>query len=333
VSCWNANEAASPSLTDESTVTLTDELNHASIIDAIRLSKPAQKVIYPHSDMSALRDALVAAPRSARKLVVTDGVFSMEGDLAKLPEIVELAREFDAVVIVDDSHGVGVLGETGRDRRALRLLGEWTSSRERSGRSGEAAEAVRPRRVCDLLAQRSRPQLFSNALTHRRVRAPGDRAHAGERAAHWSCATGRRPSAELADAGLPAPWTARQPSSRSSSARPPRRRALERFDEGVFVTGSASRVPEVRPVSAFRCPLRSSGAPRPGDRGLPPRTPNRDEEQAGADEHPATVNSSVWPHHRRDLSRTSELRRDHHGLLRRSPGSSPSDDVRRKLAT
>ena len=114
VSCWNANEAVIPTLTDASTVIFTDELNHASIIDAIRLSRPAQKVIYPHSDMSALRDGLSSAPTEARKLIVTDGVFSMEGDLAKLPEIVELAREFDAVVIVDDSHGVGVLGETGR---------------------------------------------------------------------------------------------------------------------------------------------------------------------------------------------------------------------------
>ena len=114
VSCWNANEACIPSLTDETTVILTDELNHASLIDAIRLSRPASKVIYPHSDMTALRDGLAAAPREARKLIVTDGVFSMEGDLAKLPEIVELAREHDAVVIVDDSHGVGVLGATGR---------------------------------------------------------------------------------------------------------------------------------------------------------------------------------------------------------------------------
>src|SRR6478672_613793 len=105
VSCWNANEACIPSLTDDTT---------ASLIDAMRLSRPASKVIYPHSDMSASRDGLAAAPRDARKLIVTDGVFSMEGDLARLPEIVELARTFDAVVIVDDSHGVGVLGETGR---------------------------------------------------------------------------------------------------------------------------------------------------------------------------------------------------------------------------
>jgi len=168
VSCWNANEAVIPTLTDPSTVIFTDELNHASIIDAVRLSKPAGKVIYPHSDMAALRDALAAAPREARKLILTDGVFSMEGDLARLPEIVELAREFGAVVIVDDSHGVGVLGESGRGTvEHFGLLGEvdvitGTLGKALGGAAGGyVASSVE---VCDLLAQRSRPQLFSNAL-------------------------------------------------------------------------------------------------------------------------------------------------------------------------
>jgi glycine C-acetyltransferase len=168
VSCWNANEAVIPTLTGETTVILTDELNHASIIDAIRLSRPAQKVIYPHSDMGALREGLAAAPRGARKLVVTDGVFSMEGDLAKLPEIVELAREHDAVVVVDDSHGVGVLGETGRGTvEHYGLLGEvdvitGTLGKALGGAAG--GYVASSQEVCDLLAQRSRPQLFSNAL-------------------------------------------------------------------------------------------------------------------------------------------------------------------------
>ena len=168
VSCWNANEAVIPSLTDEATVILTDALNHASLIDAIRLSRPAKKVIYPHSDMEALRDALAAAPREARKLVVTDGVFSMEGDLAKLPEIVELARAFDAVVIVDDSHGVGVLGETGRGTvEHFGLLGEVdviTGTLGKALGGGAGGYVASSEEVCDLLAQRSRPQLFSNAL-------------------------------------------------------------------------------------------------------------------------------------------------------------------------
>jgi glycine C-acetyltransferase len=168
VSCWNANEAVIPSLTDDSTVILTDELNHASLIDAIRLSRPAKKVIYPHSDMSALRDALTDAPRGARKLVVTDGVFSMEGDLAKLPQIVELARAHHAVVVVDDSHGVGVLGETGRGTvEHYGLLGEvdvitGTLGKALGGAAGGYVAASAE--VCDVLAQRSRPQLFSNAL-------------------------------------------------------------------------------------------------------------------------------------------------------------------------
>ncbi len=168
VSCWNANEAVIPTLTDASTVIFTDELNHASIIDAVRLSKPAVKVIYPHSDMGALRNALAEAPADARKLILTDGVFSMEGDLAKLPEIVELAREFDAVVVVDDSHGVGVLGETGRGTvEHFGLLGEvdvitGTLGKALGGAAG--GYVASSEEVCDLLAQRSRPQLFSNAL-------------------------------------------------------------------------------------------------------------------------------------------------------------------------
>lgn len=168
VSCWNANEAVIPTLTDSETVIFTDELNHASIIDAVRLARPAQKVIYPHSDMAALRDGLAAAPRGARKLIVTDGVFSMEGDVARLPDIVELARAHDAVVIVDDSHGVGVLGATGRGTvEHFGLLGEvdivtGTLGKALGGAAGGyvASSAA----VCDLLAQRSRPQLFSNAL-------------------------------------------------------------------------------------------------------------------------------------------------------------------------
>jgi len=168
VSCWNANEAVIPTLTDSTTVIFTDELNHASIIDAVRLSRPAEKVIYPHSDLGRLREGLAGAPSAARKLVVTDGVFSMEGDLARLPEIVELAREFNAVVIVDDSHGVGVLGETGRGVvEHFGLLGEvdvltGTLGKALGGAAG--GYVASSAEVCDLLQQRSRPQLFSNAL-------------------------------------------------------------------------------------------------------------------------------------------------------------------------
>ena len=168
VSCWNANEAVLPTLTDERTVILSDELNHASIVDAVRLARPARKLVYPHSDMTALRDALRACERGQRKLVVTDGVFSMEGDLCRLPDILELARTHDATVVVDDSHGVGVLGATGRGTAEhYGLHGEvdvvtGTLGKALGGAAGGYVAACEE--VCELLAQRSRPQLFSNAL-------------------------------------------------------------------------------------------------------------------------------------------------------------------------
>lgn len=168
VSCWNANEALVPTLTDPGTVILSDELNHASIVDAIRLAKPARKAVYKHSDMDALRRELEACETGQRILIVTDGVFSMEGDLARLPEIVELARRRGATVVVDDSHGVGVLGRTGRGTAEhFGLLGEvdvvtGTLGKALGGAAGGYVAASAE--VCEYLAQRSRPQLFSNAL-------------------------------------------------------------------------------------------------------------------------------------------------------------------------
>jgi glycine C-acetyltransferase len=168
VSCWNANEAAIPTLTDEHTVIISDELNHASIIDAVRLSKPERKVRYAHSDMGELRDALRSCEKGQRKLILTDGVFSMEGDLAKLPDILELARAHDAVVVVDDSHGVGAVGKTGRGvAEHFGVLGQVDVMTGTLGKAlGGAAGGyvASSAEVCDLLAQRSRPQLFSNAL-------------------------------------------------------------------------------------------------------------------------------------------------------------------------
>jgi glycine C-acetyltransferase len=168
VSCWNANEAAIPSLTDDSTVILSDELNHASIIDAVRLAKPARKAVFKHSDMDDLSAQLESLERGQRALVLTDGVFSMEGDLARLPELVELVRGYDATLIVDDSHGTGVMGETGRGvAEHFGLLGEVdvitsTLGKALGGAAGGFVAASEE--VCDILAQRSRPQLFSNAL-------------------------------------------------------------------------------------------------------------------------------------------------------------------------
>jgi glycine C-acetyltransferase len=168
VSCWNANEAVIPTLTDENTVLLSDALNHASIIDAMRLARPSRKVIYKHSDMAELRAGLQSCAPGQRRLIVTDGVFSMEGDLARVPDILELARAHNAAVILDDSHGTGVMGATGRGvAEHFGVLGEvdvLTSTLGKSLGGAAGGFVASSAAVCDVLAQRSRPQLFSNAL-------------------------------------------------------------------------------------------------------------------------------------------------------------------------
>lgn len=125
VSCWDANAAAITTLADDRTAVLSDSLNHASIIDAVRLSRAGHKQVYPHVDLAALDSALAGLTEWDRRLVVTDGVFSMEGDLAPLPDLLEICRRRDAVLVVDDSHGVGVMGPEGRGTpSALGVLGE-----------------------------------------------------------------------------------------------------------------------------------------------------------------------------------------------------------------
>ncbi|MCX7847181.1 MAG: aminotransferase class I/II-fold pyridoxal phosphate-dependent enzyme, partial [bacterium] len=115
VSCWNANEGVIPVVVGAEGVVISDELNHASIIDGCRLiAKTAKKCVYRHSDMGELEERLREHADAAVRLIVTDGVFSMEGDICKLPEIVALARRYEALVMVDDSHATGVLGATGR---------------------------------------------------------------------------------------------------------------------------------------------------------------------------------------------------------------------------
>ncbi|MCG3181038.1 MAG: 2-amino-3-ketobutyrate coenzyme A ligase [Phycisphaerae bacterium] len=167
VSCWNANEALLPTVAAPEDVIISDELNHASIIDSCRLAK-AERVRYAHSDMGELKARLVEHAGRPARWVVTDGVFSMEGDLAKLPELVKLCREHDAMLVVDDSHGIGVLGETGRGTPDhFGLLGEvdvltGTLGKSLGGAAGGYVAASS--RLVDLLVQRSRPSLFSNAL-------------------------------------------------------------------------------------------------------------------------------------------------------------------------
>ena len=171
VSCRNANEGLVPTLLGEQDIVISDQLNHASIIDAIRLAKTitkCQTAVYRHSDMADLEDRLRAAKHTRLKLIFTDGVFSMEGDIARLPDIVALAQKFDAVVAVDDSHATGVLGRSGRGTAEhYGLLGQVDIITSTLGKAlGGAAGGFTagPTALADYLTQRSRPQLFSNAL-------------------------------------------------------------------------------------------------------------------------------------------------------------------------
>ena len=171
VSCWNANEGLCPTVLSEPDVVISDQLNHASIIDAIRLAKTitkCQTAVYKHSDMADLEEKLRAAGKARRKLIFTDGIFSMEGDVAKLPNLVELARKYDAVLAVDDSHASGVLGKTGRGTAEhYDMLGQIDVITSTLGKAlGGAAGGFTagPDALTDYLTQRSRPQLFSNAL-------------------------------------------------------------------------------------------------------------------------------------------------------------------------
>ena len=169
VSCWNANEALFPTACAPGDVLLSDELNHASIIDSCRLtSKAVTREVYPHSDLDALDAKLKEHGDAACRWVVTDGVFSMEGDVARLDELVKLCRDRDAILVVDDSHGVGVLGKTGRGTPEFaNVLGEidiLTGTLGKALGGGAGGYVAGSRRLIDLLEQRSRPSLFSNAL-------------------------------------------------------------------------------------------------------------------------------------------------------------------------
>ena len=171
VSAWNANEGLTASIVEEGDFVVSDALNHASIIDSIRLAKAITKcttAVYKHGDLDDLRAKLAAQRGARRRLIWTDGVFSMEGSIAKLPDILQLAREHDAIVIVDDSHGTGVLGKTGRGTAEhFGVLGEVDIITSTLGKAlgGAAGGFVAgSAALCDLLTQRSRPQLFSNAL-------------------------------------------------------------------------------------------------------------------------------------------------------------------------
>ena len=168
VSCWNANTGLFPTIAEEGATLISDELNHASIIDGCRLATKAKRERFKHGDMRELEEKLKAADPRGPAIIVTDGVFSMEGSLAKLPQIVELAKKYNAITVVDDSHGTGVMGKTGRGTiEHFGLEGQvdvitGTLGKALGGAAGGFVAGSHA--LIDMLIQRSRPQLFSNAL-------------------------------------------------------------------------------------------------------------------------------------------------------------------------
>jgi glycine C-acetyltransferase len=177
VSCWNANEAIFATLCEAGDMIISDELNHASIIDGIRLAtvikKGINKGIYNHADLKDLRAKLEAARAnpeiSGLIWVVTDGVFSMEGDIADLPGLRKLCDEFGALLVVDDSHGTGVMGKTGRGTHEhYGMKGSdidfFTGTLGKALGGGAGGYIAGPRNGIEMCVQRGRPTLFSNAL-------------------------------------------------------------------------------------------------------------------------------------------------------------------------
>ncbi|MFQ5529316.1 MAG: glycine C-acetyltransferase [Gemmatimonadota bacterium] len=166
-SCWNANEGLFAPLLGPEDVLISDELNHASIIDGVRLCK-AERHIYRHMDVDSLEDVLKQTSGARHRLVVTDGVFSMEGEIAPLPDIRALCDRYDAILAVDDSHATGVLGDTGRGTpEHFGMHGEVdiitsTLGKALGGMAGGFVASSRA--VIGYLTQRSRTQLFTNAI-------------------------------------------------------------------------------------------------------------------------------------------------------------------------
>jgi glycine C-acetyltransferase len=171
VSAWNANEGLTGTVAQEGDFIVSDALNHASIIDSMRLAKAISKcttAVFKHGDMDDLRAKLADAKGFKRRMIWTDGIFSMEGAIAKLPEILQIARDTNSIVAVDDSHATGVLGKNGRGTAEhYGVLGEVDIITSTLGKAlgGAAGGFVAgPEALTDYLTQRSRPQLFSNAL-------------------------------------------------------------------------------------------------------------------------------------------------------------------------
>jgi glycine C-acetyltransferase len=166
-SCFDANAGVFEPLLDRDCALITDQLNHASIIDGARLAK-AQRLIYEHSDMGALEQRLKESEAARIRMIATDGVFSMDGDMAKLPEICDLAERHGALVMVDDSHATGFIGKTGRGTAEYHGVMDrvdaisTTFGKALGGATGGCLSGRR--QIVELLRQKSRPYLFSNTL-------------------------------------------------------------------------------------------------------------------------------------------------------------------------
>src|ERR1700724_3949152 len=166
-SCFDANGGLFETLLNDRDAVISDELNHASIIDGIRLCK-AQRFRYKHSDMSDLEVQLIAAKDARFRLIATDGCFSMDGTIANLKGICNLAEKYDALTMIDDAHATGFLGQTGRGTHEYRnVIGKidiitGTLGKALGGASGGFTRGRKE--IVDLLRQRSRPYLFSNTV-------------------------------------------------------------------------------------------------------------------------------------------------------------------------
>ncbi len=167
-SCFDANGALFEPLLGSEDAIISDALNHASIIDGIRLCK-AQRYRYEHSNMADLEEKLKAAQSQRFRMIFTDGVFSMDGDMAKLTEIVELAEKYDALVGVDDSHATGFIGKTGRGTPehfgVLDKIDVITSTLGKALGGASGGFVCGRKEIVELLRQRGRPYLFSNTLS------------------------------------------------------------------------------------------------------------------------------------------------------------------------
>lgn len=167
-SCFDANTGLFETLLDDKDAVISDQLNHASVIDGIRLCKAA-RFRYAHSDMNDLESKLKAASQYRIRLIATDGVFSMDGDMARLDEITQLAEQYDALVMVDDSHATGFVGPNGKGSAehhgVMDKIDIYTSTLGKALGGGSGGFTASKQYIIDLLRQRSRPYLFSNTLT------------------------------------------------------------------------------------------------------------------------------------------------------------------------